>query len=48
MAPMAFNDADLLGMTEEEIDAQCDELFEEAPIAFEPEETSDLNEAIES
>lgn len=30
----AFGDADLMGITEEEVDAQCDELFETTPIKF--------------
>jgi len=32
----AFGDMDLMGLSEEELDTQCDELFKTAPIDFIP------------
>ena len=32
--PMAFGDPDLKGMTEQEVDAICDETFRDIPIKF--------------
>lgn len=30
----AFGDMDLMGLTEQELDSQCDELFRKAPVKF--------------
>jgi hypothetical protein len=32
----AFGDIDLMGLSEDELDIQCDELFKSAPIEFVP------------
>lgn len=45
-APMAFGDEDLLGLSVEELDAQCDIIFETPPVQFSPSEQTPLNKAI--
>ena len=47
-APMAFNDADLLGLSMAELDEQCDLLFEQPPMPFTYDEENELNVALAS
>ena len=42
----AFGDKDLAGITEEEIDLQCDEIFKNTPIKFVPRKNNELDLAI--
>lgn len=42
----AFGDPDLLGITEDELDEQCDELFSQYPIRFEPRYGDQMDELI--
>ena len=42
----AFGDEDLYGITEEEVDAQCDELFENTPIKFKPRKSDPVDQMI--
>ena len=44
----AFGDPDLLGISEEELDQQCDELFSQYPIRFEPRYGDPMDELIAS
>ena len=37
------NDLDTLGITEDELDVQCDELFMQAPIVFKPNKNSEID-----
>ena len=39
-------DVDLLGISEEELDQQCDELFNEAPIEFKPRKDNEIDQMI--
>ena len=39
----AYGDFDLLGISEEELDQQCDELFNEAPIEFKPRKDNEID-----
>lgn len=43
----AFGDMDLMGLSEEELDTQCDELFKTAPIDFVPREGNQIDMAID-
>lgn len=43
----AFGDMDLMGLSEEELDTQCDELFKTAPIDFIPREGNQIDLAID-
>lgn len=43
----AFGDMDLMGLSEEELDTQCDELFKSAPIDFVPREGNQIDMAID-
>jgi len=36
LSQAAFGDIDLMGITEDELDQQCDELFADTPIEFNP------------
>ena len=47
-AVAAFGDPDLLGISEEELDEQCDELFNQYPIRFEPRYGDQMDELIAS
>lgn len=42
----AFGDIDLLGITEEELDMQCDELFSDEPITFVPRRNNAIDQRI--
>jgi len=42
----AYGDIDLLGISEEELDQQCDELFNEAPIEFKPRKDNEIDHMI--
>lgn len=42
----AFGDPDLVGISEKELDGQCDELFAEPPIIFNPRENNEMDEMI--
>jgi len=42
----AFGDEDLMGITEEEVDKQCDELFDTTPIKFKPRKNEMIDEMI--
>jgi hypothetical protein len=42
----AFGDPDLIGISEEELDAQCDELFGQYPIRFEPRSGDQMDQMI--
>ena len=44
----AFGDPDLLGISEEELDVQCDELFGQYPIRFDPRRGDPMDEMIAS
>ena len=44
--PCAFGDEDLLGMSEEDLDMQCDDVFEDTPIPFKPRKGDILDQAI--
>ena len=43
----AFGDMDLMGLSEEELDTQCDELFKTAPIDFVPRDGNQIDMAID-
>ena len=43
----AFGDADLMGITEDEVDAQCDELFDTPPIKFKPRKNEVVDQLIQ-
>ena len=42
----AFGDPALLGISEEELDEQCDELFRETPIIFQARKGNKMDEMI--
>jgi len=42
----AFGDMDLMGLSEEELDTQCDELFKTAPIDFVPRQGNQIDISI--
>lgn len=46
LPPCAFGDPDLLGLSEWELDLQCDDLFAEVPIRFKPKRGNSLDESI--
>ena len=43
----AFGDIDLMGLSEDELDNQCDQLFRYAPIEFQPWEGNSIDRAIQ-
>lgn len=43
----AFGDTDLIGLTEQEIDSQCNELFKTAPMEFEPRQNNEMDMSID-
>jgi hypothetical protein len=42
----AFGDMDLLGLSEAELDQQCDDIFQDVPIKFKPRKGDALDLAI--
>ena len=42
----AFGDEELMGLSEAELDLQCDELFADTPIKFKPRKGDELDEKI--
>lgn len=43
----AFGDIDLLGLSEAELDQQCDDIFQDVPIKFKPRKGDPLDLAIQ-
>ena len=41
-----FGELDLMGISEDEIDQQCDELFADTPIEFKPRSTNEIDQMI--